>query len=520
MIKRIRQFRFLLIPFCRETPRFVRAYLHSRQLRLLIPAAFAFVMSVVLLSVFAWVERPAYRETLRTRYTKLTEQALAKNAPAANVCLARLLTVSADPQMTSFQFASQLYKNSKHLDDLSPHLLPAAENNTKTLAPGLRRSLTMMQSLAPRQYDEAPCAPAQEFMANYWRSREPQTPFTKVLAMQHDAYESPFDKVPAIKLAKYVAKRNYHAYAIDILNRHREANPDVLMLLAASHSKKGDQKSASKFLTEAEALLRTDLAADTDDVEKRLTLSRCIAAQSRVLESMFLLVEGYSPEAPPRLVDQLIQRYTVWLTLISNDKAMLQLADIELALRFAPTADKNEKDAPKPESQLLILSTGESVSLPTAIVEFHNSLLDGTANFLKPLLLGTEKAVHEEYEDAIKLLKEANTMAPLHPVIANNLAWCLLKTTQSTVEDKQQDSEWKKSMNNAWSLSTLAVESCPEVISFRATRGIVAAETERWQIAADDLRHCQKTGAISVEARQLLARVEKRLRDVELPPAQ
>lgn len=524
MIALLRKFNFHFVSFLSGGPRFLLNYIRSRRMFGLFPAAFAILSFICLILVFARADRDSYRESMHSKYRQLTQQAVSNSDPAADVYFSKLLQLSNDPQEESFLFAKQLYEESSELDDLSPQLLSAEAMNAKSFAPAIRRSLTIMNSLAPLRWSTVNCPPAHEFLAHYWRTRKPQTETIQVLAMQHDVFADLDNIEPAIAFAKRIQTHNYHATAIEILNRHRH-DSEVLLLLAVSHSKTNDLRSANKCLKQAENLLRTQLAETPSDTSARLNLSRCIATQSRILESMFVLVEGYSHDGPTELVDQLIQRYTIWLQLMPHDKATLQLADIDLAMKYGPDGPRSTDEETADKFGELSLSTGQRFTLPAPIVRLHELLTNGQGQFLAPLLLGTEKVIRQEHEAAVVLLEQAYRMAPDHPVIANNLAWTLYRKLQSdgvlreTAENRNDNEQTARVLERAFELSSTAVAACPDIISFRATKGIIAAQLSKWKTAIQELKRCVDFGEASAEVRAQLENAERQLQRSSLPEA-
>ncbi len=515
MIGLLRKFQFHFLSFLLGTIPFLRRYIRSRPMSGMLPAAFAVLSSLSLIVLFVWAGRDSYRQSMLADYRQLTEQAVSNGDPGAEVYFTKLLQLSDDPQAESFRFAKQLYEESKHRDDLSPHLLETQAQAGRTSAPLLRRALMIMNSLAPRRRGVASFPPAHKFLAEYWRTRQPQTDVIQVLAMQHDVFAAPREIKPAIALARKLQSHNYHTVVIETLKSHRQ-NSEALLLLAASHSRAGDLRSANQCLQEAEDRLRNQLSNSPDDTAVRLDLSRCIAAQNRILESMFVLLEGYSSDASPKLVDQLIQHYTIWLQLMAHDKAMMQLADIELALKYAPNVSLATDERATDEFAELQLSTGERFKLPTSIVRLHTALMNGEGEFLPALLLGTEKVIRKEYKPALLLLEKAHQGAPEHPVIANNLAWTLLKkleadTSLDPSSHAGEDEETVRILDRAFALSSSTVTTCPDVMPFRATKGIIAAQMSNWAIAVQELQHCVDSGDASAEVRRQLILAKRKL---------
>ncbi|MCA9049048.1 MAG: tetratricopeptide repeat protein, partial [Planctomycetaceae bacterium] len=341
----------------------------------------------------------------------------------------------------------------------------------------------------------------------------------------------------------FLADRGYHQRAIDVLMPFQQSHAEAQLQLAAAFAELGDHANTKRFLKTAIQNLETTLQATPHDVDVRVMLSRATAADGRLTESIFLLAEGLVDTNPePELVDQLIRRYVVWLSLLPERKRQRTLEDIDLAVRLLPASNIT---AQHEQTGSLTLSTGTVVELPMAVVNFHQALMNGQGRCLIPLLLGTEKAGRGRYSSALSLLERAIAAAPGHPMIANNLAWTLLQTEQaeatevntpanppvtaqhSSVVENQPSrnlrpsdtaspddvgastpaAEAKRSaevLERAWQLACSAVESCPENAAFRETRAQVAFRTDRPAVAAADLQKCVELGEATSTVQQLL----------------
>lgn len=511
MIKRLRKFKFSPAAFLKGMPDFVLRYLKTRPHRLLILAIPGLLFSAVLLFVFVVSGHSSTQEAIRRRYVDLVQQSLQQNDPeAAEFYLARILQLSEDPKAEQFRFARQLYEMSDVAED--PSLLVAANSGIAESDgdPYAQRAMGIMASLAPRRPNVGGYLPAHQFLGKYWRSRKPQSDITVLLALQHEMYSQPDDREPAIRLADFLFDRHYYRHAIETLKPHQTGNADVLKLLARSYSKNNDAKSANQCLAQAVQLLQRQLEADPENSQTRLELSALVAAQGQLLESMFVLVPGLGGSRSEKVVDELVQRYTIWLSLMDTHETVAQLAEVELALKYLPNFVQEKSGVS--EYRNLTLSTGESFSLPAPVVSFHAALLNGNGSVLGPLLLGTEEAARGQFDTAVTLLDRAHHAAPDHPVVANNLAWALVKQSEKPVDHPGEEG---RSLERAWKLANLAVSTCPGIASFRETRGTLAVLTKRWRTAVDDLQICVESGNKSISVRQNLTLAEEKLKAVE-----
>lgn len=507
----IRRFlRIILLPkFVLELPRFALSYLKSRTWLSLLTAIPAVIVTLLLVIVFASRHSASLQQNLRQRYNELSQKAFEKgDRTESELYFARLLTLTTDQQEASFRYAKQLYEKSNAATDPQVVLLSKSTDHATPPDDFAKRALGLLQSLAPRRADAAGYPPAHRFLADHFESREPPTPVTRLLTLQHRAFGHPNKKAPALDLAAFFAKHNYHQQAINTLNRWQKDQPDVQLALAAAHTHLGNHAAARRQLEAATEQLAAKLEQAPHSVETRQQLSRAFGAQGRILESLFVLAEGCRQIDDPHLADQLIRHYTIWLTDMRPEQVRRQLNSIQLALAptFPPLADDKAF-----ETDVIQLSSGATVSLPTPIVDFHNALLAGEGQWLVPLLMGTDEAAVGDLPAAVQLLKEATDLRPKHPVAANNLAWVLWRQAVPT-DGKISTSEASAAqLKRAWQLANTAVDTCPENVSFRETRGLIAAAAGHWQVAIDDLQMCADNGMSSEDMRRTLHEAKGRL---------
>lgn len=523
MIRCLWQYKISLTTFVAGSIEFCVRYVKSRPLSPLLFGLPALVPTATMIMMTLQADSEESRASRKAQYTQLSRSAMEANNPAlAETYFSRVLALSDDPTGESFSFAKQLYETAGGPDNKTFMLSPAegegkgkTTNNSDSNQDLLRQSLMMIQSLAPRHGNVKRYTPAHEFLVDFWQSRSPQTDVTRTLAMQHEVFASPQESEPAIRLAKFISARGYHQRSLDLLKPRSEGNADIQILCAAEHARLQQHEEALKCLAQAESVLEQQLRKEPANVRIRLSLGRVLAAQGRVLESMLILAEGCQRDSSPRLVDSMIGKYSAWLSKMSSDELERQLGEISRALKHSETLDiRNSKSDLKP----LQTSDCQTVSLPGPIVAFHQAMLNGDGAWLVPLLLGTDAAAQAEYLTAVELLREAIALQPEHPVIANNLAWTLLQlhTQEQANADNAETADQldattvtttskNASLSDAWRYSNLAVKAEPENLAYRETRGLIAAATNRWQIALTDLETCADRGFRSGNLYQTLS---------------
>ncbi|MEZ6131869.1 MAG: hypothetical protein R3C59_24685 [Planctomycetaceae bacterium] len=426
-----------------------------------------------------------------------------------------MASLSEDPARATYDFALRLYDSADGANQVHV-LIPPVEDAVEPshpVSPVLRRALTLMQSLAPRRSGANGYAPAHRFLAEFWKSRIPKNDRCQTLALQHEMFAAPGDANPALMLADFISHRGYHQQAIQILVPHHPDNSDVLLKLSAICARANDSRQAIRWLRLAEPVLQKTLLRNPDHIDTRLELSRVVAAQGRMLESVFLLAEGCRSAPSDALTNQLTKQYVRWLAMMSQEASTVQLEEIALALSYSPEWDAKYA---LPSTHSLDISPGLQVSLPGPVVALHAALLNGEGVWLAPLLLGTDSAAKSDFLRAAELLQQASLAAPDHPVVANNLAWTLLQlatardsSDASKAAAETPETATSETLVRAWQQAGIAVAACPDNLSFLETRGLIAVATSRWDIAARDLKTCVDGGKHSDAIRRAMLQIKE-----------
>lgn len=501
MIRRILKFRLQLWPFLRGVPEFLRQYAATRVFRDLLVSLPVLLVSVLL--TYCWVSAgPKHETQLLRRYESLTANAVNdQGLERAEVYFARQLQLTDDREQAIFTFARQVWESSGGDEQDQWHLL--TENPEGSA--GVHRSLTLMESLAPREAGSMGYPPAHAFMADYWRSRAKQNDLSKGLILQHDAAANPDDLAATLRLAHFISRRGHHDVATRILNRFH-AEPAAKIAKSVFATRSGETKSADRLLSEAINELQHQLDTHPADKAIRLQLSRALAGRGDLLDSMFVLAEGCQRKPDDELVDELIHRYTVWLSRITPDARPAQLDQLGRLLSTTVVS----------EATSLTLSSGDEISLPNPLVRLHMALLAGEGQWIVPFLSGTDQAARGNFEAARASLETALSVRPEQLEIVNNLAWvCLQLATTHSADGEESDSEFDEQaaptselMAKAWLLASQAVAGQPEALEFRQTRAAVALSLQKWEIAELDLKECISAGYDTDNARLMLAEAE------------
>lgn len=476
ILKRLKKYSVNPRNFVSGVADFMFDWFRNRSWRNLAFGAVPVGVSIWLLFLFWRATTDGYREQLLTQYHELAVAALDnEDVDASTLFFERSVALSEDSQQRSYEVAEFLYHRGRK-----------------------QRSLAILQRLAP--FRERGYVAAHEFLSKHWRSQSPQTDVSQAVAMYHDMHAAGLEEEPRIRLARFLTDRNHPIEAIACLTTLLTPSAEARLQLVHSYTKLGKTRPATQHARAAEEALRQRLF-DQDDAPTRILLSRAIACQGRLLDSLFVLAAGCEAQVSPALADELIKCYGIWLSQMSPPKARSQLGQIALALEVSDDEASAEE---------LKLQNGTRVSLPIAIAALHRQVLQGEGIWLIPLLQGTELASSEAYREAIVKLRQAHHLRPDNSLIANNLAWTTLQFHGDTLSEAHPLTEQVQvELENAWDLANAAVIRHPDAPAFRETRGQLAGHLKRWAEAVDDLNACVAMGHNTAEIQATLKRARK-----------
>lgn len=485
MIRRLRSFRLSPSRFFIGVPSFVWLYLRSRSVLLLIISVPLLCVCGVAVAAYFNLSDTASRKTLLSEYKTRSTDALQRQAfDEADLYFKRIQQLSGDRLDATFRFASDLYEYSPSDSDAR------------------RRAVSLMQSIAPREVYRPGSIDAHAFLARYWKTDAELSHVSTVLSLHHQLCADPTNGAKARALAEYVMNLDYLDQAIGFLLPF-DRDPECLILLARCQLKRQASEKATLALDQAISLLFDQLASEQLNRKIRIRLSQALAARGRMMKSLFVLADGLRSFPDPLLSDHLIQRYVAWLNLLSPTDRSNQLSQIALCLA-GNSADGSVLDTALfhgKQSSLLSLSTGDKVSLPAVIVDFHHSLLTEERDWLVPLLLASDELADGHCNSAVSLLRTARLYAPHHPVILNNLAWSLYRRStlestglepESLQETPPLGQQQMADLTEAFELAGLAIKANPTLPAFRQTRGVIASALKIWVVAVEDLSFCSE----------------------------
>lgn len=229
------------------------------------------------------------------------------------------------------------------------------------------------------------------------------------------------------------------------------------------------------------------------------------------MQSFFVLAARFDQDPDAVLSDHLVQRYIMWLKQLDTKERTSQLKQIALALRFPESSLVTDGD--QRATGTIRLSSGDTVSLPLAVVRFHEALTSEDHLWLVPLLRASEELQRDRTDEAIRLLRSTLAIVPDHPVALNNLAYVLYQHNQPS--DSKPSPTTSDRLSEALDLATRAVAADSNNPAYRQTRAVIAVDLLDWTTAVEDLRFCLDANYRFSETLPLLKRAEAQKQKLE-----
>ncbi|HQX49197.1 MAG TPA: hypothetical protein PK992_09285 [Planctomycetaceae bacterium] len=455
MIRYILFFSIQPVEFLKQALPFLWDWFHSRSMPKFLAGMPAVIASGLILLAVLSVRSDAGREALSTRYFRHGMSFLNEGRPdKAELFFDRAALASVNPQTLRFEAAKEFLGRDEH-----------------------RRSLAIFETLAPirsRGYK-----PAHEFLASYYASQLPQTDLLRVMSLYHRIYSVSDDETPRQDLAELLSRLGHYKQAADVLKRRPSMTPRSRLALTQFYFRAGRFDEGIDEARRAEQLLLLLCREDPSDAEYVILLSRSMAIQKRFLDAMFLLAEQCRAKPNGVLVDELLKCYSLWLMQMSPTVQQQQLRQLATVL----DCDAFDENQIISRSELT-LSSGAVLSLPSPVVVLHQYLMNGEGGWLVPFLRGTEMASQGCFRQAINELRTADQMRPQDAVIWNNLAFALLRETETKTEDMVAGLSHAPDvaiLTEAMDLADAAVAASPGVQEFLETRDQIASALSRCQ---------------------------------------
>jgi tetratricopeptide (TPR) repeat protein len=255
--------------------------------------------------------------------------------------------------------------------------------------------------------------------------------------------------------------------AIEHLQQSRNTGFKYRLLLAKAHGALGKLEPARSYAENVLTDTRKILDQDPGNMEIRLQMGEAALLLEEYEEAVRILQEGLS------LQDSPAYRQALALVLIHWADSLLEKSDQNAIAAFqllAVAVEQNPNEFTLFDRILSLLRQQNDTSIQ-AEAFLKRNIVDGKAVGLSHLILGTHLLEQQEPDQAGLHLEQAFQVLPNAAIVANNLAWCLVK-------GETKDPE------RALVLIDQVIARDPDFAEYYDTRGHILLELKRWKEAA------------------------------------
>ncbi|MFT5527713.1 MAG: tetratricopeptide (TPR) repeat protein, partial [Pirellulaceae bacterium] len=266
--------------------------------------------------------------------------------------------------------------------------------------------------------------------------------------------------------------------AIEQLDVVRRTVPEKNLMIAKSHARLGDARTARRYGIAALEHFQELVQRDPTSLPDLLLLAEATMFIEEYGQSINLLKNAIAlnnDEAAEKRINEAITRtFVAW----SDSVAGEDRASRERGFQLLCAALDYNPDEPLLLERLMEFVSPHSVMENEAKEYLLDSIVGGRAVGASHLLLAIHSfSVGEDVDQAKFHLERAIKLLPNAPIVANNLAWILANAEPHELE-------------RALKVMNPLIEQFPDAERFRDTRGHILARMERWQEAIDDLERC------------------------------
>ena len=490
-----------LLRFAGSLVLFAGMWVRSRRYLRLVAA----LPALVLASAFGWA---VFQSHLERRDPALLDNVLTQarsefadgQIPQARMLFRRAEQLSPGNRELTMEFAESLFRQGERPE-----------------------AYQMLASIAPVR--KTGYLPAHRFLSQNPPDGSPvQQDYFRAIHLSHLVRGSSETREERIQLLRLLAKYRRFDDAEQLIRAALDRYPEDRLFLAQLKVRANDQAGARRTTEEARDVLQSLVAENPDRTDRRLQLAQSFVFLGQFADAICCLSDGLNgpqepaanrhateanatiPGATPNEADNrtdheqqltttLVRTYFAWISKLPFSEQVTQQRCLLRMLQEDQTA----------------LADGEpSDSLLNLQDQLISALLDPKHLWIKDAMRGNAEASLGRFREAESCYRRALSSSPKDPTLNNNLAWVLFTQAQSSMVPVEQ-SVRSRLLDEALTMSRLAVDAMPDVASFLETRGQIYAALGQYQEAAQDLLACQKLGKDSAEIRRTLDSVSRQV---------
>ena len=429
---------------------------------------------------FVLGHRMSSRFTRAAKYAAAGEQALREeNWGVANLYLGRAIEMGVDNNETRFQLAK------------------AAEKSNDG-----PRMVAILESLAPD--DRAVYTPAHLWRALSILQKNPVVPTEVQVAEKQLTLALELD--PGNPMANgllgdmYYQSRLFDA-AIQHLGKTSIQQPRYRLMLAKIWQAKGNAEKSFSHAREAEQGAEIQCVQNPRDIGKRLIYAESVLLQQRYRECIEILSVGLQQADDPGLRNALSMALVDWSDNLLAESPNNRGAAFEL---IAKSLENTPNDSLIFDRLMQMLKADAQDDVSEKIKTFlRKNIALGRATGVSHLILGTALFESGDSENAGFHYRKAFELTPAAPLIANNFAWYLLKSSPPAPEQALQ-------------IMNAIIKEKPVGPEYRDTRAHIYLELGQWEQAITDFESTLPQLTTRIETHEGLQKAYTNLEMTEL----
>ena len=259
--------------------------------------------------------------------------------------------------------------------------------------------------------------------------------------------------------------------AIKHLTKTSVQLPRYRLMVSKIWKAKGNTERSVSSAKEAEQIAEVQSIQDPRNVARRLIYAESVLLQKRYRECVEILTVGLQLADDPALRNAVSMALIDWADSLLAESPNNRATAFELVAR---SIENTPNDILIFDRLMKILKADEQDDVNKKVKAFLlENIALGRATGVSHLILGTALFEAEEVENAGFHYRKAFELTPSAPLIANNFAWYLLK---SSPPDPKQ----------ALNIINTVIKENPKRLEYHDTRAHIFLELEQWENAVTD----------------------------------